>query len=172
MNAHVVSGQVPSSQRGAALAISLVILLVLTLVAVTASQVSRMQESMSGNTQQERTVFQATYSAIALAIDQFSDDVSVIVSVINSEGSDDIGLGDEAELKVRRCEKKDDGSLADCKLQQDKLKMTYTGKGCPAGFSCKNFEGYYFDIDAEMSINGTGASSDQTQGAMRVTPKE
>ncbi|WP_018717329.1 PilX N-terminal domain-containing pilus assembly protein [Arhodomonas aquaeolei] len=149
-------------QRGAALAISLVILLVLTLVAVTASQVSRMQEAMSGNAQQERTIFQTTYSAISWALNKFSDDPSTLASAIDSDGTENVSMDESTEDRL----------VTDRHLQLSTLEVTHTGQGCPSGFSCKNFEGHYFDVDSEASIAGTGANSSQTQGIMRVTPKD
>ena len=57
----------PARQRGAALAISLIFLLVLTLVGVTAMSTTTMQERMAGNLRDTGLAFQAAESALAEA---------------------------------------------------------------------------------------------------------
>lgn len=59
-----MSIQLPRRQSGAALVFGLLLLLVLTLLSVTAMQASSMQERLAGNTRDLNTAFQAAEAAI------------------------------------------------------------------------------------------------------------
>lgn len=54
----------PRSQRGAALATSLILLLMLTLIGVTAMQSTTLEEKMAGNLRSEHLAFQAAEAAL------------------------------------------------------------------------------------------------------------
>lgn len=54
----------PPQQRGAALAVSLIMLLILTLLGVTAMQTTIFEERMAGNTKDANTAFQAAEAAL------------------------------------------------------------------------------------------------------------
>jgi type IV pilus assembly protein PilX len=54
----------PAAQRGAALVISLILLLVMSLIGVTAMQSATMQERMAGNTRDRHLAFQAAEAAL------------------------------------------------------------------------------------------------------------
>lgn len=54
----------PSAQRGVVLAVSLILLVVMTLVAVTAMSVNSQQESMASNTRQRNLAFQSAETCI------------------------------------------------------------------------------------------------------------
>ena len=54
----------PHSQRGAALLISLILLLVMSLIGVTAMQSATLQERMAGNTRDRHLAFQAAEAAL------------------------------------------------------------------------------------------------------------
>ena len=56
--------QSPRSQRGAALIISLIFLLLLTIIGVTASQTTILQERMAGNVKDRNMAFQASEAAL------------------------------------------------------------------------------------------------------------
>ncbi len=53
-----------SAQSGAVLAISLIMLLLLTLIGVTGTQVTTMEERMAGNTRDQNIAFQATETSL------------------------------------------------------------------------------------------------------------
>lgn len=61
---HPVHRSNPSRQRGAALAVSLMMLLVMTLIGVTAMRLSVMQEKMAGNTRDLDLALQAAEAAL------------------------------------------------------------------------------------------------------------
>ena len=54
----------PSKQQGAALAVSLIILLLMTLIAVTGMQTTTLEEKMAGNSRDRNLAFQAAESAL------------------------------------------------------------------------------------------------------------
>jgi len=51
-------------QRGAVLAISLIMLLLLTIIGITASQITGLEEKMTGNMRERNTAFQAAETAL------------------------------------------------------------------------------------------------------------
>lgn len=64
------------TQKGAVLVTSLLILLVLTVIGITAMQVTRMQERMAGNTRDVSLGFQAAEAALRDAENQLNDYVT------------------------------------------------------------------------------------------------
>ncbi len=160
MNEHHHNARFPDNQRGVALAVSLVLLLVLSVVAITASNVSRMQEKISGNTQQERTTFQAGFSALNAKIEEFKTDPEDLKDAID-DGTKNLSLDSGAKTAV----------LDNANVNLDTFRATHMAQGCPYKFSCDHFEGHFFELDARTSISNTGAVTDQTQGALRVTPR-
>lgn len=58
------STRIPSRQRGAILVVSLLLLLVMTALALTASQTTRLQERMAGNSRDTELAFQAAEAAL------------------------------------------------------------------------------------------------------------
>ena len=59
---------VPARERGAALVIALVMLLILTILGIAAMNTSSLEEKMAGNTQEQTHAFQAAESGINSAI--------------------------------------------------------------------------------------------------------
>ena len=63
---------VPAAQRGMALVMALVILLILTILGITAMTTSSLEEKMSGNTQEQTRALQTAESGVSQAIVQLS----------------------------------------------------------------------------------------------------
>lgn len=82
------SPQTPAQQlqRGSALIISLVMLLLMTVIGVTAVQTTTMQERMAGNTRDRQLAFQAAEAALREAEDYLSDGTVVPGPFNNSNG--------------------------------------------------------------------------------------
>jgi len=59
-----MSTNYPKAQRGAILVTSLLLLLVLTIIGITASQMTRMQERMAGNLRDQNLAFQGSEAAL------------------------------------------------------------------------------------------------------------
>jgi type IV pilus assembly protein PilX len=64
-----------STQRGAALVVSLLLLLVMTILALSMSQTTRIQERMAGNSRDAKLAFQSAESGLRAA-EEFLKDVS------------------------------------------------------------------------------------------------
>ena len=64
MNASNTFSPSPTSQRGAVLVVSLLVLLVMTILALSASQATRMQERMAGATRDMDIAFQASEAGL------------------------------------------------------------------------------------------------------------
>lgn len=64
------SGRFPARERGAAMVIALVMLLVLTLLATASARMTLMEERMTGNTQDRNIAFQAAEAALRAGEDE------------------------------------------------------------------------------------------------------
>ncbi|GAB3381813.1 PilX N-terminal domain-containing pilus assembly protein [Spongiibacter taiwanensis] len=67
-----VSHRVHASQRGAALIVSLVFMLIITIISVASMQSATLQERMAGNAKDEKLAFQAAEAALREAESQLS----------------------------------------------------------------------------------------------------
>jgi len=66
-----------NKQSGAALVVSLLILLVMTLIGVSSMQTSTMEEKMASNTREHQQAFEAAEAALRAAETHIEDDVTV-----------------------------------------------------------------------------------------------
>ncbi len=91
MNNHITSGAIGSRQRGAALVVGLILLLVLTILAVSGVITSTLELRMVGNTQLQERAFQAAEVAIedALANSPLSTSIPVLQPMIPNPDSPD-----------------------------------------------------------------------------------
>lgn len=138
--------QNPSRQRGAALAIGLVLLLILTLLAVSGMATSSMELVMAGNEQYRQKAFQAADTGIEQAL-------TVLPSV--SQSCDSVPVANNTT----------DTESAD---EHYTVTAQYKGDGSPpSGFTI----GEYTSIHYQVVSSGTSArntSAVNTQGALIV----
>jgi type IV pilus assembly protein PilX len=81
------------TQQGAILIVSLLLLLVMTVLALTASQTTRLQERMAGNSRDLDLAFQASEAGLRAAEIRIEDDVAL-----------DAGRNDECEGDIQDCD--------------------------------------------------------------------
>jgi type IV pilus assembly protein PilX len=74
-------------QSGAALVVSLLILLVMTLIGVSSMQTTTMEEKMASNTREHQQAFEAAEAALRAAEKHIEDDVTVTAG-FDTNGSD------------------------------------------------------------------------------------
>lgn len=89
----------PARQRGAILAVSLLLLLVMTVLALTASQTTRLQERMAGNARDTDQAFQAAEAALRAAeisLDEQAEAVGRYIVKQCAEVSDDCSILDRS----------------------------------------------------------------------------
>lgn len=135
-----------SRQRGAALAIGLILLLVLTILAVSGVVTATLELRMVSNQQQQENAFQAADSGIeiALATEPFS-------TTVPQAATGTLPNGDQYDYELR--------FVGDSSLPT-----------VPTGYSLgTGFQAYHFVVQSEGTSSG-GAASDHTQGFYVVGP--
>lgn len=87
-----------ASQRGAALIVSLIVLLVVTLLGLSSMESALMQERMASNSQNENQAFQTTESLLADALPDKAADISDEFEGLLNDAFDRV-KGDEGDAK-------------------------------------------------------------------------
>lgn len=90
-----MSRSLPQAQRGAALIVGLVLLLIMTLLGVAAMRTSTLQLVMAGNSQYAQLAFQAAESGIE---NEFN--VGGLTTTLNRDATYDLGNGTEAQTNI------------------------------------------------------------------------
>lgn len=143
----------PSDQRGAALIISLIVLLVLTLIGVAGMNTSVMQERMAVNSQNSNRAFQAAESTVsALTNKLYANDLSLLrESMQNSSG-------ESSKVTVTNL---DSGNGITGTYQARFLgKVIVTsGTSIDGNESSNQLEGYRYELIGEASMANTGAEA-------------
>jgi hypothetical protein len=148
MNTRAASFRLPSPgrERGAALVVGLILLLVLTILAVSGVVTSTLELRMVSNQQQQENAFQAADSGIeiALASEPYN-------TTVPQTGSGTLPNTDEYDYELR--------FVGDSSLPT-----------VPTGYSLgTGFQAYHFVVDSTGTSSG-GAVSDHTQGFYVVGP--
>jgi len=133
-------------EHGAALVIGLILLLVITILAVSGVVTSTLQLRMVSNQQQQENSFQAADSAIeiAMANEPYS-------TTVPQTGSGTLPNGDQYEYELR--------FVGDSSLPT-----------VPTGYSLgTGFQAYHFEVEGTSTTAG-GANSDHTQAFYVVGP--
>ena len=138
------------SERGSALMIALILLLVGAIMGVTAMQSSSMEFTMASNTIQSKVVHQAAESATELALNS-TDNLSL---------SYDEGMDGEYETAL---------DLENFPKLTGSANIRYVGSGMVPGSSAGVFEGLRFEVYGTANIVNE-ARAGVTQGAVRIVP--
>ncbi len=150
---HRQQTSLPPAQRGMALIMALVILLILTILGVTAMTTSSLEEKMSGNIQEQNRAFQAAESGINKVL----VDPNALVpngSYAPAPYTFDGGKSGTAAVKVKF------GAFA-----------PPARRGGSYAYSATQFQGAHFDI-ASTGTTVTNAKSVNHQGVELIVPKE
>jgi type IV pilus assembly protein PilX len=149
MNANLAACSAPRRQRGAALVIGLILLLVLTILAVSGVMTSTLELRMVGNQQQQERAFQAAEIAVeeALANPLLNTSTPEIQAPTAVPGSP----GDEYEYRLDFA-------------GESPLGSGLTGYSLGAGFTA-----FHFNVDATGRASGE-AQSRHVQGFYIVGP--
>lgn len=136
------------SERGAVLATSLIFLVTLTLLGLTAMQTTSLEQKMSGNMQELHQAFHGAESGIAAALSNAGSQLLDTSGTISYDVNDIPGLTIQTETAFKA-----------------------QGEQPPAGYSLSGqFTSYYFRIDSEAEAGGASKSTHQ-QGFYIVGPK-
>jgi hypothetical protein len=138
-------GSFPVRQRGAALVIGLIMLLVLTLLAVSGMNTASTELIMAGNEQYRERAFQASSRGIEQALTR--------LATVPQDGKD------KTEQVAQLTDEPTDGYTTKSRYMGDDLNLP--------GFSAGKFVGLHYVIASE-GTSSRNARSDQTQGAFVI----
>ena len=146
-----------SSQNGAVLVVSLIILLVMTVLGLAASGSANMELRMAGNNERINNTLQAAESAVEATI----NNINLLGQALNTTGS------------INRSIRLDSAYDVASQPVKSEAEISYIGQGSVDGFSLgvnnNNFVAHNFEVI------GTGSMQDNTtsitsQGVYRVAP--
>ncbi len=146
----------PRTQTGAALVVSLILLLVLTVVGLSAVENVALQSRMARNGEFKVEAYQIALSELSaqqtmLVLDIAPLDTALADGTLNQ-------VGDDIVMQP--------GSVTQT------VSYNYVGTGIPPeGFSIDTFIGRHFELNSRAQIDNTGIFSDQTQGLNYAGPK-
>lgn len=141
------AGQNRSAKRqsGAALIMSLVILLVLTILAITAMRTASLEERMAGNIQEATNAFQAAESGLNKGLNT-SGSLSLSGTTTNS------------------------WTFGNAQAQVDTSFKEFSPPKRGSGYSATSFDAANFD-QASTGTAGSGAKSSVHRGVAQIVPK-
>ncbi|WP_455205073.1 pilus assembly PilX family protein [Kaarinaea lacus] len=163
-----------TKQNGAALIVSLMILLVLTIIGVSALANTSLEERMAHNYQHATIAFQGAESAISRVINagdaggagQFDNpfydaDNDPLITALNA------GLNDTSTVITANLDP--NGHLANTALNTSATVIYRNTGSCPE-MSMGEIICFYFDIDATANIAATATQAKHVQGVARPAP--
>jgi len=163
----------PKQQTGAALIVSLMLLLIMTLIGVSSIKTTNLEERMAHNYQNSTIVFQASESAINRIIQagnpggSGSDDNPFYVEA-NDPLIAAINTGIGINTTTVTYDMDPDNHLNNATLSSTSA-LTYNGGGICPGMSM-SITCHYFEIVATTTIAETNNSRRHTQGIYRAAP--
>jgi Tfp pilus assembly protein PilX len=141
-------------QRGAALVIGLLLLLVLTILAISGMTTATLELQMAGNTQYKERAFQAAETGIEQAIDQATFDTANALVLANQKVDSTGGSNNDDTYDVR--------------MEFDRNTGTTIVPG--GGYSMgTGFQAYHFNIES-TGRSERGAEATHTQSVYIIGP--
>jgi type IV pilus assembly protein PilX len=148
------AGALPRRQDGAALVIGLLLLLVLTILAISGMTTATLELQMAGNTQYKERAFQAAETGIEQAIDQATFDTSKAFTRTDQPVDTTIGTTND--------------DTYDFNMEFDKETGTTIVPG--GGYSMgTGFQAYHFNIES-TGRSERGAEATHTQSIYIIGP--
>lgn len=172
----------PHRQRGAVLIVSLIILIMMTIIGVTALSTATLEQRMAVNTQQDDMMFQAAESEIENVIDTatttitgYSTATDPMVLVINNFGTNNPMALTAANIPDATTAAKLNPTFAGSPNVSATATIEYTGKmassaTCGNGFQFGSVVCYQFTITSTATIANSNASQVHIQGVQRLGP--
>lgn len=141
-----------SSQRGAVLTVSLLLLLIMTILGITALSSSTLEEKMSANKMNQHITFHAAESAHEGVLNNLNS----LATAINTGGPETVNI-DLNEPSVTST-----------------AVINYLGQGLPEGFSLGENKGSFiahrFDVQGTGTKASASAQTTTTQGLFIIGP--
>jgi len=143
----------PTRQRGAALIVGLIMLLVLTVLGVSTMRAASLELVMAGNVQYRENAFQLASSGLDTVLQQTRNNAVPLNAAVGWQ--QDLGT-----TRVEALSGEFDTSIS------------YLGESSPySGYSTSQFLFQHFQVDAEGRTDQRGARSLQSQGIYLVTQR-
>lgn len=151
------------SQKGSALLISLVILTVLTLIAISSMQNATLEEQMTGNSQQQIELYNASLSELDAQFQTIDTDVTRgVTTTLTDALTNDISLASSVTTQ----------HMANNAITKT-TSITYLSDGSGgvrSGYSFNSTKTLPYEITTRSVAAGSGASSNQTIGVAYAAP--
>lgn len=161
-------------EKGAALIVSLMILLVMTIIGVSALGNTSLEERMSQNFQHTNIAFQASESAIGkVIIEGDAGGTGIYTNPFYVQASDPLitalnaGVDDTSTTRIQDMDPQN--HLANAELSATSVISYKSANHCP-GMSVDDFICYNFDISAVATIDATNTRQEHLQGVARPAP--
>ncbi|WP_210396389.1 pilus assembly PilX N-terminal domain-containing protein [Motiliproteus sediminis] len=151
MNASLTpnSSSLPNRQRGVVLVVCLLVIMVVTLIAATATKTSTYEEKMAANAQTYNRTFQAAESAVELA---FTNETMMMEAI---DASDSISSTTSTAVGSH-------GVVATASIR-------FRGEGIAPGNSIGTASTYMYEINGEGELDEMNTSTLIRQGFYRVS---
>ncbi len=156
----------PSLQRGAALAVGLFFLLILTIVGLTAVRMTTQQGRMAANYQFQSTTFQGAESAIRGVVAEVRGEIAAPAVATTNLLVESISTppGNTAPTRSFNVGNETNGTAA----------VTYRGQGPAPGYSLGAGAGsivaHRFEINGQSVMTNTNSQAEHLQGIERIGP--
>ncbi len=141
-----------SDQKGAALLVSLVFLIVLTMLGITSMRGANMEEKMAANTMFQNMSFQASESAV----DYMLDSISTLTQSINNP--------DIATYTIPMAPNGQSTAAT------SSAQVRYLNQSTAEGYSVDKFMNYQFEIVGTGEVVSANSTSVTSQGVYRIAP--
>lgn len=174
---NMAAAPVPAKQQGMALAVSMVLLVAMTIVGVATLSSTRLNEKVASNAQQKAISFEAAESSIATmwGVTELLGTLELIPDGVYDDPEAVIPPGLEAQLSEDFDQTNGFGTSVDIDAS---VNVQYCGElSRPVGTSASADEsqvqlaGILFDVNGVASIGGSKARSDHVQRGYIVRPK-
>lgn len=141
-------------ERGTALIMSLVILLILTILGVTAMGTASLEEKMAGNTQEINKAFQAAESGVNQSLAQ-----GLVLNPSINYPPEEYSFAD--------------GKSGQAAVYKTYLQTSRLPRDLPiGGISGLSQDGAYFELRSEGAVPATGAKTTVNQGIVQTMPAQ
>lgn len=166
------AGGTPASQEGAALVVGLLLLLVLTILAISGMTTATLELQMAGNEQYQERAFQSAESGVeqAMAAGVFTTDPATIAAQFNNPTSTDPTPKRGTGTQIANCPDQSANADGQCEyfLRFDQAAGVTPVPG--GGYSLgTGLQAYHFVVEA-VGVAERGAQSEHTQSFYIIGP--
>ncbi len=162
--------------QGVILLVSLILLLAMTLIGISAIDTASLQSQMSRNTMFARNLYQCSLSEIQAQHRLLNRDVNELIKINTSDteiqsysegGSKGITTTGPGISKSGSDLETSDNNCAD----EQSAAIVFAGNAPPpSGYSLGIYIGKAYEVNSISTVAGTSSQSDQSQGMKRVAP--